>query len=411
MDPSKPDELYGDDVIWKVDWKKNTCTPFSTIWRAGAPNIPPAPCSSYGNPLHVFTAKNGKQYGYGTARGIGNLLYRREGDIFKPFAGEVGYIYDFTLHNAYPAVMEAWQKMTPAQRQKYPNGTKLLWQDLNDDQTVQWDEVIPSTSLYQGNFDFVDENCNAWCSLFGSGTIIKPVRFEKNGRPVYDFSRKDPLPFKTAYDTCLDLDHRDDTFYTLTHGRQDIPNFARWNREGNFLWGYPVLPHWQQSLGVPVITPGHLAAMTGLIGDAGDFVGTVNYFGPYPLFTRDGLYVAMLMRDCRDGKPLGPESPFAEMFGGQLVKPRGMNRYLLLTNSQVYDILGLDTVKNLAGGTYQLSEADAKLASDSLSDICGQRREEPQAVGGPRRQAGAGDRRAGVQGHRQHPQLYRAGSL
>ena len=76
-----------------------------------------------------------------------------------------------------------------------------------------------------------------------------------------------------------------------------------------------------------------------------------DYFGPYHLFTRDGIYVAMLMRDGRDGKGLGPDVTASEVFTGQLVKPDGMNRYFLLAgaaDARVTEIFGLDTVKRAA---------------------------------------------------------------
>ena len=147
MDPTRPDELYADNVIWKVDWQKNTCAPYSTIWRPTAPNMVDASGNSYGQSLRVMTAKNGKQFAWG---GVDYCptLYMREGDIFKPIAGGMRVDYGVYGNNGglYPAVKESWQKLQQDKelKAKYGGGCTFLWQDSNDDQTVQQDELTPS---------------------------------------------------------------------------------------------------------------------------------------------------------------------------------------------------------------------------------------------------------------------------
>ncbi|MCX7935210.1 MAG: hypothetical protein N3A66_08140, partial [Planctomycetota bacterium] len=56
MDPKVPDEVYCHNTIWKVDWRNNTCYPYSTIWRATKPNMihPPTP-DGYAGHLRVIT--------------------------------------------------------------------------------------------------------------------------------------------------------------------------------------------------------------------------------------------------------------------------------------------------------------------------------------------------------------------
>lgn len=117
---------------------------------------------------------------------------------------------------------------------------------------------------------------------------------------------------------------------------------------------------WAQALGLPMVKPGLLHGLTMPLGVAGDFTGAVTYFNPYHIFTRDGIYVAMLTRDGRDGKGLDADVIATESIQGQLVKPKGMNRYFLLAGAadgRVTEVLGLDTVKRLPGGTYQHTEA------------------------------------------------------
>ena len=77
----------------------------------------------------------------------------------------------------------------------------------------------------------------------------------------------------------------------------------------------------------------------------------------------------MLTRDLRDGKGLGVDVIATESIQGQIVKPDGMNRYFLLAGAhegRVTEILGLDTVKRLPGGSYVHTEENVKLASLAL---------------------------------------------
>jgi hypothetical protein len=76
------------------------------------------------------------------------------------------------------------------------------------------------------------------------------------------------------------------------------------------------------------------------------------------------------MKDGRLGG-LGPDVIACELFSGQLVKPVGMGRYFLLAGDQdgrITEIIGLDSVKRLAGGTCVLSQSDAKAAAEALEE-------------------------------------------
>ncbi|MFH1569706.1 MAG: hypothetical protein ABIL09_17050, partial [Gemmatimonadota bacterium] len=242
---------------------------------------------------------------------------------------------------------------------RFADGT-YLWQDGNGDQTIQTGELTGPTD--QGNaFNWIDADLNAWCD---SGYLLRPMRFEGD-RPVYDFGEREAIPFRgaNANATSLWLDPDSGTVYTLNPGR--APGLAAWGRQGELLWAYPEIAEWQQALDLPVVTPGKLWGLTMPLGVAGDFTGAATYFNPYHLFTRDGLYVAMVMRDGRTGG-LGPDITASETITGQLVRPRGTERYFLLAGDQdgrVTEILGLETVKRLPGGTWELTPAEAARAA------------------------------------------------
>ncbi len=359
MDPKHPNELYCHNVLWKIDLDKGTCRPHSTIWRATAPNMigEPNP-GGYAGHFRVFTARNGRQFGWGMID-YSNMLFLREGDIFKPIAGTIRIAYgQYGGGVLYPVMGD---------KKKYPEGA-YLWQDANNDQVVQESELVTSPAgRGEGAFNWIDQDLNAWCD---AGWMYRPVRFLGDGRPVYDFSRREPIPWKGGNSNCasLYLDNQNDTVYTLEPGGR--PGFARWTRDGKLLWGYAPIVPWNDALSLPMVAPGRLWGLTMPLGVAGDFTGAACYFGPYHLFTRDGIYVAMLMRDGRSGG-LGPDITASETLTGQLVKPEGMNRYFLLAGDQdgrVTEILGLDTLKRLPGGVYVHSQADMAQVAKAQAD-------------------------------------------
>jgi len=360
MDPKHAGEIYCHNVLWKVDLDKKTSTPHSTIWRATAPDmIEEASPSGYAGHFRVFSAKNGRQFGWGQGS-YANKLYMRVGDIFKPIAGAV------IVSKGNPFI--AWPPYPIfADNTKFPNGT-YIWQDANDDQTIQENELCrPATERGESLFNWIDEDLNVWCD---SGFLIAPLRFEADGRPVYDFSKRTPIPFRGSNGnaTSLWLDPGDGGVYTLNPGQS--PGLAKFTRDGKLLWGYPRIPQWNDALNLPIVAPGRLWGLTMPLGLAGGFTGAADYFGPYHLFTRDGLYVAMLMRDGRSGG-LGPDITASETITGQLVKPEGLNRYFLLAGDQdgrVTEVLGLDTVKRLPGGAYVHGEQDTKHAAEALAE-------------------------------------------
>jgi hypothetical protein len=357
MDPKHPDEVYCHNVIWKIDWEHNTCRPVSTIWRQTGPNVmmPPGP-AGYAQHPRFFTANNGKQYCFGGGD-FCSILLMRDGPIYKPLAAFIslarGYVY---FGGVQFALME--------DQKKYPNGS-YFWQDANNDQTLQDSEItrLPDQGSY--GFGCVDADLGVWLGK----TLMRPVRVEADGRPVYDLGKQEESPLgKTGHSGDVWLDP-DGSFYTHDSW------VAKWSPAGELQWAYPNLKTWPEALAYPMQAPGRLWGLTNSLGVAGDFTGLSCYFGTYHLFTRDGIYVGMLMRDGRDGKGLGPDLTASETLTGQIVKPDGMNRYFLIagaSDARFTEIFGLDTIKRLPGGTFTLSEADAKLAADAQAQYAAQ---------------------------------------
>jgi len=359
MDPKHPDELYCHNVLWKVNLTTGACVPWSTIWRPTKENMiaDPNP-GGYGGHFRVMTAKNGHQYGWGMID-YSPMLFIRAGDVFKPLAGSIRVAFGaFGGGMLYPAMKNIYAKT---------NAGAFLWQDKNNDQCVQEDELVVSPAgRGETTFNWVDSDLNVYCD---AGYLYRPQRIEADGRPVYDFSKREPLPFTgmNTNGTSYIVDEVDHAAYYLAPGSD--PGWARYTMDGKLTWGYGNIIPWPNALSQPMVTPGKLWGLTMPLGEAGDFTGVACYFGPYHLFTRDGLYVAMIMRDGRSGG-LGADITASEVVTGELVKPEGMNRYFLLAGDQdgrVTEILGLDTVKRLPGGEYTLTAAAVQQAAEALA--------------------------------------------
>jgi len=349
MDPKHPDEVYCHDVLWKVNLNKGTWKAYSTVWRESNPNMVKGTYD-----LNVITAKNGHQYGWGIVN-YSSVLYMRVGDVFKPILCGIDVL------KANPYVYWPLYEIF-RDNKKYPDGT-YVWQDQNDDQTIQANELTTMEGRAESVFNVVDADLNLWSN---AGFVLRPVRFAKDGRPIYDFNKREKFRVPTMDGGArFAVDPQDGSFYTLGG------TWGRWTLDGKQEWSYKGCVGWQDAVNLPPVTPGKLYGPDYVLGTAGDYTGLVTYFGPFHLYTRDGLFVGSVMRDGRVGGGLGPDIIACENFNGQLVKPEGMNRYFLLAGDQdgrITEILGLDTVKRLPGGTYVHTAEAAKTATDALTE-------------------------------------------
>ncbi len=365
IDPKQPDEIYCHNVLWKIDWGQNTCTPVSTIWRATSPNMMlPQGVSGYIEHPVFFTAKNGKQYGVGQ-NSFTSIMSVRDGDLYKPFAAFITIFH----HNDYVGHVVPFALMENAA--KYPDGS-YYWQDKNNDQTVQDDELIPTPAkLGNAGFNPIDGDLDLW---LGNG-VSHPTHIDADGHAFYDLTQIETVALSKTGHGAGWMDADGGTFTYDMYGSKE--NWlAKWSADGALQWAYPGQREWKSCLNMPMQSPGHFLGLTNPLGVAGQVTGLANYFGGYHLFTTDGVYLAMLMRDSRDGKGLGADVTASEVLTGQLVKldnlpgSAGKSRYFLLAgaaDARVTEIFGLDTVQHLPGGAFTLSDAEVKTAADALT--------------------------------------------
>ncbi len=125
------------------------------------------------------------------------------------------------------------------------------------------------------------------------------------------------------------------------------------------LWSYSGIKGWHDALNLGVTGPDKLWGMTQGMGKGGEFLVFQTYFGPNHVFREDGLYVGALLKDGRlmlnRGQDEGQPEGQGGYFGKLRVEADRPERYFLIGGGQdarVWEVVGLDTIRDLPGGTY-----------------------------------------------------------
>ena len=135
---------------------------------------------------------------------------------------------------------------------------------------------------------------------------------------------------------------------------------TRYDKDAKPLWGYTGFTSWRGALNLGVTGPGKLWGMTQCMGKGGDFLVYQTYFGPNHVFRTDGMYVGALLKDGRLMLNRGQDEGQPEGQGGYFgrLSIDGKDRYFTIGGGQdarVWEVTGLDTIKDLPGGTYVLT--------------------------------------------------------
>ncbi len=361
IDPAKPDEILVHNVIWKIDWKNYKVTPVTTVWRKTEPAmIPYLGSAAYAASPKIITAANGRQYMFGNNYAHFSGLYYRDGDLFKPLISKIHVGYDYIGPAGIPFM--------DSDRQNYPEG-QYFWQDQNNDCCVQPEEVTSLKGTPLDRFDIV------WVFpdlsiLLSCGYILRPVS-ESNGIPKYDLAKAEKYSLPVKYST---LPAEDGGIFAYEPNKNGL-SLARWDKNGNLLWGYSGIPSWHESLNMGVTGPGKLWGMTGCMGKAGDFLVFQTYFGPNHIFRADGIYIGALLNDGRVMTERGPYEGQPEgqggWFGRLKIEEGKPERYFVIGGGQdarVWEVTGLETIKDLPGGTYEHTPEMVAKAEQALRE-------------------------------------------
>jgi len=347
IDPKNPNEALCQNMVVDIDMAKGSWYPKSTFWYVNRPK-PDMPDVSHGR---LFTASNGKQYAVETQWEIPGKIAIRDGLLLKP----VVRIID--------------------KNKKY-----FLWQDLNDDQREQPDELSP---IGYDRFSWADNNLTLWSDR---GWKLSPSRFEANGRPVYDVKNLQKLPpmYMTNEGSfgnfansmlyseggLLTNDSGTALFAVETKASDELTGIRGYTPEGKERWFYHTGSSWPKTQHEPIPKPGQIFGITKALGVAGDFIAVMTYCGVFDILTTDGLFVAKLFHDGREGV-LGPSTICSEMFVGGFIKTEKSGQYYMLggdTDGRITEVLGLNTIEQF-NGTYSISQEDAKKVNNEMTEF------------------------------------------
>ncbi len=346
IDPTNKSEAFFDNTIWKIDLKKGTWYPKSTYYSPKSANAINPGNGGFFFPFRTFTARNGRQYAVSEIWAFGKVMWIREGDIFRP-------IYFRFRNHPNPVLCPRAPFAIMDDKKVYPPGKDYVWADANNDMEAQVNEIteVPAMPYFQ----WMDADLN----LYGDGIIYRPKTVGKDGVPTYDFTKPEKITKGSTGQTWTDPDGKE------IWGWHDGSDLAKYKSDGTREWLYQGLRTWRDAINVGSPGPGTMWGATCPVGIVGRYSGLVSYFGTVDLVRDDGLFVSQVFEHGAKGNN-GPNIFYVEFLAGQMVQPKGTNKTYILAGDQdcrVSEVIGLDTVKDLAGGTYQhTSEMSAKAA-------------------------------------------------
>ena len=312
--------LY-DGMEFKLDWDKGEGVLTRVYYRPGSNDLPLAFRDEAPEAPVYF---NGKRYlsdcyNSGMTQGHNSaflFLDKGDGGVVVPVAGAgAAQMWPILKTDAFKG---AWPKGLDPAGKADKNAAFFIWSDLNGDGQAQPNEVqiVPGNS---GGVTVGDDG-SFLISRLGTdvthleATRFKPARFTEAGAPVYDASAGEALapaqpPGGDGHDQVL-IGTNGWTVMTTPPpplSRQGLGGA----RNGQPMWSYPSLwPGLHPSHSAPVPSePGMLIGTTRLLGglvtpkgsEAAPLFFINSNQGNLYAFTEDGLFVAQLFQDMRQG--------------------------------------------------------------------------------------------------------------
>jgi len=388
--------LY-DGMEFHLDWDKGTYALSRVYYRPGDSDLQLAFRSA---PPEAPVYFNGKRYLHnaynsnGTGGHLSVFLFLDKGD-----GGAVVPVASAGCANDWPVLKTApfkscWPQGLDPMGDRSKNAAFFIWSDLNGDGQIQPDEVKIVAGISGGMT--VGDDGSFLVSRLGAdkdhlqATRFKPVRFTEQGAPVYDIASGEALapaqnPGGDGHDQLL---AGTDGWLVMT---TPPPPFSRLGvggaKNGKPAWSYPSLwPGLHPSHNAPAPDqPGELIGTTRLLGglvtpkgsEAGSLFFINSNMGDLYAFTQDGLFVAQLFQDVRQG-PLwqmltairnmrvGGLSLHDENFFPSVAQTSEGQVYLNSGGMNIDRVDNLDTIRNIAPSTIQITATDLKAAHDYL---------------------------------------------
>jgi len=287
--------------------------------------------------------------------------------------------------------------------QKHQNQFFFIWSDLNLDGQVQPKEVHTSKAESGGitvlpDFSFCISRLGENRDNF-KAYRFRPI-FTSEGVPQYDFSKKEVLadgtmsPGSSGGDQVL-VDKAGNVVVTLGIKPFDQHSISG-AKNGKATWSYPNLwPGLHASHhGAKPTFPGEIIGVTRLLGETftlpnsevGALWGVNANMGNMYVFTTDGLFVATIFKDVRQGKlwrmPAGKRgmdlegiSLHDENFWPSItMTPDGKVYMMSGATTCIVKIEGLDTIRKISSRPIKVTAADLAKTQEQMMQAEGRRK-------------------------------------
>lgn len=314
------DEAKG-TLEFKLDWEKGKADLVAVLYRRTAKSLP-MPFRAAAPEMALY--RNGKRYftncfntnptsGHATA-----FIYIERDHVACP-AAAIGLANQWGLLKTKP-FLKLWPKGADPYgslwRNDRINQALFIWGDASGDGKVQPDEVQLQHVPVRG-ITVMDDLSFCVAQTNGKAMRFRPTGFTNAGVPLYEYAKGEVIAEgvhgpKSSGGCQMLVDDSDESVLTL-----GVEPFSPYSvcgvKNGKAMWSYPnPWPglHASHHAAKPD-RPGQLIGVTRLLGsfikprnsEVGPIWAVNGNMGNFFLMTRDGLFVATVFKDSRQGRP------------------------------------------------------------------------------------------------------------
>ncbi len=394
LDPRDQTRFYYHGMELKLDWEKGTSEVARVLYRPGLKDLqlpgghdagqPETPLYVHGK--HYFT----NCYNSNPTNGAGVAVLWQDRDGAAVPVAALGRANDWDLLKT-GAFKALWPKDMDVKGDYWKNQAMFVWTDLNGDGLAQPNEVTLLKKSARGITVMPDLS---YLASYVNGEAIRyaPKRFTDAGAPVYDLTAGEPLVQGAQTATSSGGEQAllaDSGWAVLTVAPKPFaPQSVGGAFRGEAKWSYPSLwPGLHASHESPSPdAPGELIGTTRLLGglvtpkagDAGPLWAVNGNMGDMYLFTADGLFVATLFKDVRQGKSwampaaergmiLNDLTLHDENFWPSMTQTEDGHVYLVDgANTSLVRVEGLESIRRLPERSLPITADDLRKAQDYL---------------------------------------------
>ena len=392
IDPMDKTRFYYFGMEFKLDWEKGTYSLASVLYRPMPGDLKlPDGFGVNGQPqTSIYLGKYQYLSNCHTSNPTGGspltVLWQMRGGLAIPVAA-LGQAQNWPVLKT-EEYRSRWPQGVDPQGAEHQNGALFAWSDLNVDGKMQPAEVemIKGAS---GGITVMNDLTMAISRVDGKAMAYAPRQITPQGVPVYDLAAGKVLapaangPASSGGDQVL---LGTDGWTICTNAPKPFAAEGLGGvKAGKAMWSYPSLwPGLHASHVSPAPeNPGQIIGTTRLIGgtvtpansNAGPLWAINGNHGNIYMMTQDGLFVARLFQDMRQGKqwkmptatrnmPLNDVTLHDENFWPSITQTADGNIYIIEgARSSVVRVDGLGTLHRLPPAPLQVTQADLDKAS------------------------------------------------